>query len=152
MANSLCAGWPPSAQAATASRTSIAKQRIANSCSGPAGLDLALIIQKVELGRRLAQAGQDHMCVTAMMGLVVEPVGERRRQLLHELLGARDPAVADDAGQPRLLETADVGDDALVLGLARGAQLGQALVHDRVQAVGRFALAGKALHPDAVGG
>src|SRR4051812_27387374 len=120
MAISVCAGWPPSAQAATRSTISNGKRRTTNSCSCAAGLGLALIVQKVEFGRRLAQAGQDHMCVTTMVGLVIEPVVERGHQLLHELLRCRDPAIADDAGQPRLVETVDVGNDAPILGLACG--------------------------------
>jgi hypothetical protein len=92
------------------------------------------------------------MCVTAMVGLVVEPVVERGRQLLHELFRRRDPAVTDHAGQPRLVETVDVGNDAPVLGLARRPEVGQALVHDGVEPIRRLTLAGEAFHPDAIGG
>src|SRR5712664_2926216 len=140
------------AQAPTRKMASNAYRRIVNSFLSPAGLDLALIVQQVELGSLLAEAGQDHMRLTAVMCLVVEPVVERRHQRLHELIRRRDATVADDALEPGLVETVDPGDDAPVLGSARGAEVGQALVQDRVQPVRRLALAGEALHPDAVRG
>src|SRR3981081_3891175 len=89
------------AQAPTSRAASNAYRRMVNSSSGLSGLDQALIVQQVELGGLLAQAGQDHMCVTAVMGLVVEPVVERRHQGLHELVRRRDAAVGDEALEAR---------------------------------------------------
>ena len=87
-----------------------------------------------------------------MMGLVVEPVIEGGHQGLHELLGGRDAAIADDAGDAPVVETRDPVDDALVLRLACHAKVVEPLVQDGVETVGCVALAGEALHPDAVGG
>src|SRR3977135_793108 len=92
------------AQAPTRRAASNAYQRIVNSFSTPAGLDLALIVQQVELGCLLAQAGQDHMRLATVMGLVVEPVVERRHQGLHELIRRRDATVAEDALAPGRVE------------------------------------------------
>ena len=88
-----------------------------------AGGDLPLVEEQVEFGRGLAEARQDHVSVTAVMGLMVEPVIQRGHQLLHEFVGSRDTAVANDAGEPRLVEAVDPGYDTVVLGFARNPQV-----------------------------
>src|SRR5260370_21918957 len=117
------------AQAPARKAASNAYRRIVGP-SSLSGFNQALIVQQVELGRLLSEAGQDHMRLTAVMGLVVEPVVERRHQGLHELVRRRDAAVADDALEPGFVETADPRHDDSVLGVACGAKIGQAGVHD----------------------
>src|SRR5215475_4966927 len=121
------------------------------SSSRASGFDQALIVEQVELGCGLVEAGQDHMCLAAMMGLVIEPVVEGGHQRLNELVRRRDAAIADDAFQGSFVETCDPGHDALVLRLARGAEAGKILVQDGIEALRRLALAGETLHPDAIG-
>ena len=55
------------------------------------------------------------------------------------------------AGKRLVGQAADPIDDALVFRFARGAQLGEITKQDGVQRGRRVALAGEALHPDAVG-
>ena len=99
----------------------------------------------------LAKHGQDHMRLAAVMGLVVEEMRKRRRQPLRHGAHVGDGHIGEAAGERLFAERADPVDDALVLGLARAAQLGEIDVEDRVQRGRRVALAGEALHPDAVG-
>ena len=112
---------------------------------------LALIEEQIELGRTFTETCQDHVSVTAVMGLMVEPVIQRGHQLLHEFVGSRDTAVVNDAGEPRLVEAVDPGYDTVVLGFARNPQVFEVSVHDRVEPFRRLALAGEPLHPDIVG-
>src|SRR5262249_32149719 len=121
------------------------------SSSRASGFDQALIVEQVEFGCGPVEAGQDHVRLAAMMGLVIEPVVEGGHERLNELVRRRDPAIADDAFQGSFVEAGDPGHDSPVLRLARGAEARKILVQDGIEALRRLALAGEALHPDAIG-
>ena len=91
------------------------------------------------------------MNLPAVVGLVIEPVRQRRRQCLLEFLRRGDAAVFDGAFDAPVVQPFHEAHDPPVLGLARGAQFAEGLEQDRVQPVRCVALAGKALHPDPVG-
>jgi hypothetical protein len=59
------------------------------------------------------------MDLAAVMGLVIEPMRQRRGQLGFELLGRGDAAVLDRSREIGLIEAIDEIDDPPVLGLAR---------------------------------
>src|SRR5437899_9620440 len=99
----------------------------------------------------MAEAAQDRMRLAAVMGLVMEEMRQRRAECLLYLIGRGDAAVADRTLELLLGEAVDIGDDAPVLRVAGGAQLGKPLVLDGVQLGRRGALAGEAVHPDPVG-
>src|SRR6267154_1845094 len=79
------------------------------------------------------------------MGLVIEPVRQRRRQLLLEFLRRRDAAIFDRACDAPVVEPLHKIDDPPVLGLARGTQGFKGLEQDRVQPGWCVALAGEPL-------
>src|SRR5437899_2874392 len=113
--------------------------------SRPAGVALSLVAQQVEHQVAMAEAAQDRMRLAAVMGLVIEEMRQGRREGLLELLGRGDAAVADSALELLFAKPVDIGDDAPVLHFARGTQLGQALVLDRVQLGRGGALTGEAV-------
>src|SRR5712671_1061895 len=86
-----------------------------------------------------------------VVGLMVEPVRQRRRQLLLEFFRRRDAAVFDRPSDAAIIKPVDKIDNPPVLRRARGAEVVETLEQDRVQPVRRVALAGKPLHPDPVG-
>src|SRR5579863_6393414 len=90
------------------------------------------------------------MDLSAVVGLVIEPMRQRRGQLLLELLRRGNAAVFDGPRDARFVEAVNKSDDPPVFGLARGAQFIKCLEQDRIQPVRRAARASKALHPDPV--
>ncbi len=74
-----------------------------------------------------------------MVGLVVEPMRQRRRQLLLELLRRRDAAVFDGPDDACVVEPIDKTDDSPVLGRARSAKFLKCLEQDCVQPAGGVA-------------
>jgi hypothetical protein len=112
---------------------------------------LALEKQQVQLRRLTNQAGQDRMDLAAVMGLVVEPVRQRRCQFLLELLRRGDAAIFDRPRDPRLVQPLDIADNAAVFRHPRGMQFVERLEQDGIEPVRRFALPGEPLHPDPVG-
>jgi len=63
-----------------------------------------LEIQQIEFRRFADQTGQQRMDLAAVVGLVVEPVRQRRGQLLLELFRRRDAAVLDRSRNARIIE------------------------------------------------
>jgi hypothetical protein len=76
------------------------------------------------------------MDLSAVMGLVIEPVRQRRLQLLFELLRRSDAAVLDGRGNARLVKALDKADDPPVFGFALGAQFVESLIQDGIQCSG----------------
>src|ERR1051326_7179354 len=90
------------------------------------------------------------MRLAAVVSLVVEEMQQQRRQQLLDLRGAPRAAIADRARELPFRKPGDIFVDARVLGAAARAQLREILVKDRVELLGLLALAGEAMHPDAV--
>jgi hypothetical protein len=109
------------------------------------------VVKQVQLRRLDAEAGQDRMGLAAMVGLVIEPVRERRNEAGDHRLGRRHAAIADGPLERLIAERIDDGNDALILRLPSRAQRREILEQDRIEPVLRLALAGDALKPDAVG-
>jgi hypothetical protein len=107
--------------------------------------------QEIEFRRLTDEARQQCVDLPAVVGLVIEPVRQRRGHRLLELLRRCDLAVFDRSGDADIVEPVDEIDDPLVLRLACGTQLVECLEQDRIQPVRRVAFAGKPLHPDPVG-
>ncbi len=76
------------------------------------------------------------MDLPAVVGLVIEPMRQRRRQLLLELLRRGDAAVFDRPRDARVIEAIDKIDDPPVLCLARGAEFVECLEQDGIQPPG----------------
>ena len=57
--------------------------------------------EEIKLRRLADQAGQYRMDLSAVVGLVIEPVRQRRGHLLLELLRRGDAAISDRAGDAR---------------------------------------------------
>ena len=74
-----------------------------------------------------------------MMGLVVEEMDQRRRQGLLDIGRVRDRPVAEAPREIGIGQAVDIGDDPLVLPLARGTQLGKVLEQDGIEPVRRLA-------------
>ena len=74
--------------------------------------------QEIEFRRLADEAGQQRMDLAAVVGLVIKPVRQRRRQRLLEFLRRGDPAIPDGSGDPVVIELIDVIDDATVFGFA----------------------------------
>jgi hypothetical protein len=98
-----------------------------------------LEIQQVECRRLTGDTGQQGMDLSAVVGLVVEPVRQRGRQLLLDLLGRRNAAVFDGAFDAGLVQPFDKAGDPPVFGIARGAQFTERLEQDRIQPIRRIA-------------
>src|SRR5262249_53644515 len=90
------------------------------------------------------------MRLAAVMGLVIEEMQKQRRQVLLELSGAPRAAIAEPAREVSFREPRNVRTDARILGAPPRAQLREILVEDGVERLGLRALAGEAMHPDAV--
>ena len=73
------------------------------------------------------------MHLPAMMGLVVEHVQQRQRQLLLDVAGIADGAVADGAGESLGRERGDIGDDARILRLPGRTQMAEVVMLDSVE-------------------
>lgn len=91
------------------------------------------------------------MGLTAMMRLVVEPVIERQIESLGHIIRSGNAAVADCAGQPRIVEAFDVGYDAIVFRFARRTKILQGFVQDGVEPLRGLPFAREATHPDPIG-
>ncbi|APG90537.1 hypothetical protein SAMCFNEI73_Ch1223 [Sinorhizobium americanum] len=90
------------------------------------------------------------MRLSAVMGLVVEEMGERRSDLLADLAGPAERRVGEVRVEPRLVEAIDPSDDALVLRDPRRRQGREFVMQNRVEPRGCVALLGEPLHPDPV--
>jgi hypothetical protein len=99
--------------------------------------------QKIEFRRLTDQPGQQRMDLPAVVGLVIEPMRQRRGQLLLEVLGRGNAAVFDRPRDARVIETIDKIDDPAILGLARGTKFLEGLEQDPIQPAGRVADAGE---------
>jgi hypothetical protein len=78
--------------------------------------------QQIEFRRLADQAGQQGMDLAAVVGLVIEPVRQRRGQLLLELLGRGDAAVFDRSRDAPVIEPVHKIDDPPVLPASRAAR------------------------------
>ena len=103
--------------------------------------------KQIEFRCRADEACQQRVDLAAVVGLVVEPMRQRRGQLLLELFRRRNAAVLDGPLDTPVVEPLDKIDDPPVLGFARGTEFVEGLEQDRIEPVRRRALAGKALHP-----
>jgi hypothetical protein len=89
--------------------------------------------QQIEFRRLTGQPGQHRMDLPAVVGLVIEPMRQRRRQLLLEWLGRGDAAVSDRPRDSCVIEAIDKIDDPAILDLARGTKFVECLEQDRIQ-------------------
>src|SRR5450432_2672289 len=85
-----------------------------------------------------------------MVGLVVEEMVERGRQFLLDVGRPYESAIADGSGQIGLAQRADIDADGFVLRAAALPQAGKVVIQDGIETGRYLALAGEALHPDAV--
>ena len=92
-----------------------------------------LEIQQIGFRRLTDEAGQQGVDLPAVVGLVIEPVRQRRRQLLLEFVRGGDAAVFDGAFDAPVVQPLHETQDPPVLGLARGAQLVERLEQDRAR-------------------
>src|SRR4051812_5589138 len=92
------------------------------------------------------------MRLPAMMGLMVEEVGEGRSERLLDVDRIRNRAIPEGVGKMLLRQPSDIGHDTGVFGLARGPQVRQAFEQNGVKAVRRITRSRESLHPDAIGG
>lgn len=111
---------------------------------------LALKKQQIQLNRRLSEPCQKCMRLTAMMGLMIEPMRKSWSQFLDEPLGAGDTLIGNRSGNTCFVERFNIGHNPGIFGLACGAQRLECLTQDCVEPVRRIALAGEALHPDTI--
>ena len=76
---------------------------------------------------------------------------KRRRKRLGDVLRPDDGAVGEGRGEVGFRQAVDIGDDAVILDLARGVERIEILEQDLVEPGLHGALAGEAAEPDAVG-
>src|SRR5690606_31518381 len=87
-------------------------------------------------GRVAPQAAQQTMHLSAVMGLVIEEMIQRRRQRLLDVNRIDDGAVAEVAGKIGVGQRSDVIDDAPVFGAACSPQFRKILEQNLVKSRG----------------
>src|SRR6185369_17173780 len=88
--------------------------------------------------------------LTAMVGLVVEEVQEKRGQLLLNVSRIARGAIAYGAIELSRAEAADIGLDPRVLGMPRLPERCEIVEQDRRQLSRLLAFPGESMHPDAI--
>src|SRR5580704_13443340 len=130
-----------------------ASSRRRRSDRGARSATAALALQDEEVERlRLAhaEAREDGVRLTAVVGLVIEQVGEDVASPL-ALRCTTERAVVPVLLELRSAQGGHVGHDAAVFGLPGGTELCQVLEQDLGERRRLRAAAGEAVHPDAVG-
>ncbi len=90
------------------------------------------------------------MHLATMVRLMIEDVRQRIDELLLDIGRPADGPIAHLAGEVVIAKPRHIGDDACILGDPRRTQRAEVVMQNGVEPRRSFALAGQALHPDAI--